>query len=91
MDLSLSADPGRDAVFELCGKMRDAVSAGEAIRLDAGATMALSPALAQLVVATGRSASAVDVSFTLVSPTPQLVDAFQTYGLFADLMTISME
>lgn len=78
-------------MFELCGKLRDAVSAGEPIRLDAGATLELSPALAQLVVAAARSAAASDVSMTLVSPTPQMVDAFQTYGLFADLMTISME
>ncbi len=91
MDLSLSPDPGRDEVFDLCGKLREAVSSGEAIRLDAGATLTLSPALAQLIVAAGRSANAADVGFTLVSPTPQLVDAFQTFGLFADLMTISME
>jgi hypothetical protein len=67
------------------------LSAGEPIRLDVGATLELSPALAQLVVTAGRSAASSDVSFTLVSPTPQLVDAFQSYGLFADLMTISME
>jgi hypothetical protein len=91
LDLSLSPDPGRDEVFDLCGKLRDAVSAGEAIRLDAGATVELSPALAQLIVASGRSANAADVGFSLVSPTPQLVDSFQTFGLFADLMTISME
>jgi hypothetical protein len=91
LDLSLSSDPSRDEVFELCGKLRDAVNAGEPIRLDAGATLELSPALAQLVVAAARSAAASDVSMTLVSPTPQMVDAFQTYGLFADLMTISME
>ena len=91
MDLSLSPDPGRDEVFELCGKLREAVNAGEPIRLDTGATLELSPALAQLVIAAGRSAAASEVPFTLVSPTPQLVDAFQTFGLFADLMTISME
>jgi hypothetical protein len=91
LDLSLSSDPSRDEVFELSGKLRDAVNAGEPIRLDAGATLELSPALAQLVVAAARSAAAADVSMTLVSPTPQMVDAFQTYGLFADLMTISME
>jgi hypothetical protein len=92
LDLSLSPDPGRDEVFDLCGKMREAVLSGDAIRLDAGATQTLSPALAQLIVAAGRSANAAaDSGFTLVSPTPQLVDAFQTFGLFADLMTISME
>lgn len=91
MDLTLSPDPSRDDVFELGSKLRDAVTTGEPIRLDAGATLELSPALAQLVVAAGRSAAAANIPFTLVSPTPQMVDAFQSYGLFADLMTISME
>jgi hypothetical protein len=91
LDLTLSSDPGRDEVLDLCGKLRDALASGEPVRLDVSATVELSPALAQLVVAAGRSASGSDIPFTLVSPTPQLVDGFQTYGLFADLMTISME
>lgn len=91
MDLTLLPEPSRDDIFELAGKLRDAVSVAEPIRLDAGAMLELSPALAQLVVAAGRSAAAASIPFTLVSPTPQMVDAFQSYGLFADLMTISME
>lgn len=90
MDISVSPEPGRDEIFDLFGRAKDALHAGEPIRLLTGDVQNVSPALAQLVIAVARAAGPSG-SFTLVSPSGALVDSFQAYGLFSDFMTISME
>lgn len=91
MDLALSADPTRDEIFEVYGKMKDAFAANDNVRLNVAEVHRLSPALAQLVIAAGRAGADREGSFVLVSPTAGLVDGFQSLGLFADFMTVGME
>jgi anti-anti-sigma regulatory factor len=45
----------------------------------------------QLILSIARTARESGAGFTLVTPSAQLVDDFQTFGLFADMMTIAME
>ena len=91
VELVVVEQPGRGDVVALHGGLKEALAAGEGVRLDVSATGSLPPALAQLLVAAGRSAAATGQPFVLVSPRPELVDAFQGLGLFGDLMTLSME
>ncbi len=91
VDIVVGEEPGRGDVEFICDRLKEALAAGEAIRLDVGATRSLPPPLAQLVVVAGRSAQAAGLSFVLVSPRPELVDGFQALGLFGELMALSME
>jgi hypothetical protein len=87
----LPAQASRESVFELANQAKDAFAVGDGIRLDASAAEILPPAMLQLVLSMARTARESGTYFTLVAPSAQLVDDFQTYGLFAELMTISME
>jgi anti-anti-sigma regulatory factor len=91
VELVVAEQPGRGDVVSLHGGLKEALALGAGVRLDVSATASLPPALAQLLVAAGRSAAATGQPFVLVSPRPELVDAFQGLGLFGDLMTLSME
>lgn len=91
MDIVLPAQAGREMVFEIANQARDAFAAGESVRLDASAADSVQPAMVQLIVSMAGAARETGAGFTLVSPSAQLVDDFQTFGLFAELMTISME
>ncbi|PSC03968.1 hypothetical protein SLNSH_16175 [Alsobacter soli] len=91
VDLTLGSTANRDEVMDLFSKIKDAFAAGQDIKLDASAAEDMSPILAQVILSAGRTASDSGHGFTLVSPSPAMIDAFQGYGLFADLMTIPME
>jgi hypothetical protein len=91
LELALSPDPTRDEIFDVYRKMKDAFTAHEPVRLDAAQVNRMPVALAQLILAAGRSADATSGSFTLVSPPAAVVDGFQALGMFADFMTIGME
>lgn len=91
MDAALAAQPSREALFDLANLAKDTFSAGEALRLDASAAEQVPPAVIQLILSIARTARESGAGFTLVTPSAQLVDDFQTFGLFADMMTIAME
>ena len=91
VELNVGSSVGRSEVAALCGQLKEALSAGEGVRLDVSETASLSPALAQLIVAAGRAAQGAGLAFVLSSPRPDLVDGFQELGLFGELMTLSME
>ncbi|GGH13356.1 hypothetical protein GCM10007036_11880 [Alsobacter metallidurans] len=91
VDLALSTRSTRDEVVDLCNKMKDAFADGKEVRLDGSAAEDLSPTLAQVIVSAGRTARESGQGFTLISPSTAMIDGFQGYGLFAELMTIPME
>ncbi|MCP8937821.1 STAS domain-containing protein [Alsobacter sp. SYSU M60028] len=90
MDIRLGPEPGRDEIFDVCRRAKEALPSGQPLRLVTEDVQRVSPALAQLIIGISRAAGP-DAPFTLVSPSAPLVDAFQAYGLFADFMTIPME
>lgn len=92
MELVLPAQVNREVVLAFANQAKEAFQGGtEAVRLDASAAASVHPAMLQLILAMGRSAREAGRSFTLVAPSGELIDNFQSLGLFADLMTISME
>jgi hypothetical protein len=91
VDLAIGGSVSRDEIFDLCNKVKDAFGAGKPVRLDGSQADGLTPILAQVILAAGKAASEGGQSFTLVSPSAAMIDAFQGFGLFADLMTIPME
>jgi hypothetical protein len=91
VDLAIGGSASRDEIFDLCNKVKDAFGAGEPVRLNASEADGLTPILAQVILSAGKAAREGGPTFTLVSPSGAMIDSFQGFGLFADLMTIPME
>lgn len=90
--LELPATGDAAGLVELKAALLARLDAGEAAYLDARHVSEPSAALIQLIEAAAAAFAAKSLSFGLVEPSDALCAAYETIGLFAQLMTrIAME